>query len=95
VTPHQIILRPVVTEKSTALMSDLNQYTFEVARAANKIEIRKAIEMVFGVRVSKVRTQVCRGDVRRVGAFIGRRKWSKKAIVTLHPDDSINLYGED
>jgi len=92
--PHQVIVRPVVTEKSTDLGAR-HQYVFEVHKEANKIEIRKAVEIVFGVRVSKVRTQVVRGDLRRVGAHVGRRAGWKKAIVTLHPDDSIDLYGED
>ena len=66
-TPQEIIVRPVITEKSADLQEYDNQYVFEVARQANKIEIRKAVEMVFGVRVEKVRTMVVRGDVRRVG----------------------------
>lgn len=94
-TPHEIIVRPVVTEKTADLQAIANQYVFEVAKRANKIEIRKAVEMVFGVRVEKVRTQVVRGSLRRVGAFWGRKPSWKKAIVTLHPDDSIDLYGEE
>lgn len=93
-TPHQIIVRPLVTEKSTDLTAD-NQYVFEVHKNANKIEVRKAVEMVFGVRVEKVRTQVVRGAMRRVGVHYGRRPAWKKAIVTLHPDDSIDVYGEE
>ena len=93
-TPQQIVLRPVVTEKTTDQNAE-NQYSFEVAKQANKIEIRKAVEMVFGVRVTGVRTQVVRGDLRRVGQFYGKQRSWKKAIVTLHPDDSIDLYGED
>ena len=68
---------------------------FEVAKRANKIEIRKAVEMVFGVRVDKVRTMVVRGDIRRVGRYYGKTRQWKKAVVTLHPGDSIDLYGED
>jgi large subunit ribosomal protein L23 len=94
-TPHQIIVRPLVTEKSSDLTERNNQYSFEVADHANKIEIKKAIEMVFGVRVAGVRTQVVRGNLRRVGQYYGRRPGWKKAIVTLHPDDSIDLYGEE
>ena len=94
-TPHQILVRPVVTEKSTDLMTEHNQYVFQVAKQANKIEVRKAVEMVFGVRVSDVRTQVVRGDLRRVGQNTGRKPSWKKAIVTLHPEDNINLYGEE
>mgnify|MGYP003572692760 FL=1 len=93
--PQQIILRPILTEKSAELEADNNQYTFEVHRAANKIEIGKAIEIVFGVRVDKVRTMVVRGELRRVGRFTGKTRQWKKAIVTLHPGDSIDFYGED
>ena len=91
---HQIIIRPVVTEKSGELQGDDNQYTFEVHRDYNKIEIRKAVEMVFGVRVNKVRTMVVRGDLRRVGRNFGKTRQWKKAIVTLHHGDTIDLYGE-
>ena len=94
-TPHQIIIRPVLTEKSAGLEAENNQYTFEVHRQANKIEIGKAIEIVFGVRVDKVRTMVMRGDLRRVGRFTGKTRQWKKAIVTLHPGDSIDFYGEE
>ncbi len=94
-TPQQIIVRPVVTEKSTDLSSQLNKYVFEVAKRANKIEIRKAVEMVFGVRVTDVHTMVVRGDIRRVGRYFGRRAAWKKAVVTLHAGDSIDFYGSD
>jgi large subunit ribosomal protein L23 len=91
--PYQVIVRPVVTEKSNALMTYDNQYVFEVHKRANKIEIRKAVEMLFGVKVEKVRTMVCRGDIRRVGKFYGRKPAWKKAFVTLNAGDSIDLYG--
>jgi len=94
-SPHEVILRPVVTEKSTDLQVENNQYIFEVARGANKIEVRSAVEMIFGVRVAGVRTQVVRGDYRRVGKFTGKTRQWKKAIVTLHPEDNIDLYGEE
>lgn len=93
--PQQIILRPILTEKSNELEADNNQYTFEVHRQANKIEIRKAVEIVFGVRVDKVRTMVVRGDMRRVGRFHGKTRQWKKAMVSLHPGDQIDFYGED
>jgi large subunit ribosomal protein L23 len=93
-TPQQIIVRPVVTEKSTDLQGKNNHFVFEVAKAANKIEIRKAIEQVFGVRVSDVRTMVVRGDLRRVGKFTGKQRSWKKAIITVHPGDAIDLYGD-
>ncbi len=91
--PHQVIVRPVVTEKSTELMSYDNQYVFEVHKRANKIEIGKAVELLFGVKVAKVRTMVVRGDLRRVGKYYGRKPSWKKAIVTLNASDSIDLYG--
>lgn len=93
-TPQQIIVRPVVTEKSNDLQGKHNHYVFEVAKAANKIEIRKAIEVVFGVRVRDVHTMVVRGDVRRVGKYIGKQRSWKKAVVTVHPGDHIDLYGD-
>ncbi|PRP91476.1 50S ribosomal protein L23 [Enhygromyxa salina] len=94
-TPQQIIIRPILSEKSAELEAEHNQYTFEVHRQANKIEIGKAVEIVFGVRVDKVRTMVMRGDIRRVGRFSGKTRQWKKAMVTLHPGDSIDYYGED
>ncbi len=94
-TPQQIIVRPVITEKASDLQGSDNQYAFEVLRDANKIEIRKAVEMVFGVRVQKVRTMVVRGDVRRVGKYYGRKRFWKKAVVTVHPGDSIDFYGAE
>lgn len=94
-TPQQIILRPILTEKTADLEAMNNQYTFEVHRKANKIEIRKAVEIVFGVRVDKVNTMVVRGDMRRVGRFYGKTRQWKKAVVTLHPGDTIDFYGED
>ena len=94
-TPQQVIIRPILTEKSAELEADNNQYTFEVHRKANKIEIGKAIEIVFGVRVDKVRTMVVRGDLRRVGRFYGKTRQWKKAVVTLHPGDSIDFYGDE
>jgi large subunit ribosomal protein L23 len=94
-TPTQIIIRPILTEKSNGLEAAHNQYTFEVHRQANKIEIGKAVEQVFGVRVDKVRTMVVRGNIRRVGRFFGKTRQWKKAVVTLHPGDSIDFYGEE
>jgi large subunit ribosomal protein L23 len=94
-SPQDIIVRPILTEKTADREAEDNQYTFEVHRAANKIEIRKAVEMVFGVRVEKVRTMVVRGDLRRVGRYWGKTRQWKKAVVTVHPGDSIDLYGQE
>lgn len=80
---HQVIVRPVLTEKSTEMLDRKNAYTFVVARDANKIEIRQAVEKLFGVEVDDVRTMQYRGKTRRVGRHVGRRAAWKKAIVTL------------
>lgn len=86
---YQIILRPWVTEKATAL-NEQNQYVFEVAVESNKIEIRKAIEEIFGVQVQAVNTVNVKGKLRRRrtrhGVTQGYTKTRKKAIVTLTPD---------
>ncbi|BCV23143.1 50S ribosomal protein L23 [Moorella sp. Hama-1] len=89
--PDEIIIRPLVTEKSTGLMAD-NKYTFLVAPGANKIEIKHAIEKLFNVKVLKVNTLVDRGKLRRVGRFQGRQSDRKKAIVTLRPGDKIQVF---
>jgi len=92
-TPHEIIIRPIVTEKTSDL-GEFNKVVFEIHRGANKIEVRKAVELVFGVRVDAVNTMVVRGDLRRVGRHYGKTRSWKKAIVTLHEGDSIDFYGE-
>jgi large subunit ribosomal protein L23 len=90
--PRSIVIRPVVTERSTDLADSQNTYTFVVARDANKIEIRKAVESMFGVRVEDVRTMNYRGKVRRVGRTVGRRPAYKKALVKLAEGERIDVY---
>ncbi len=87
-----VVKRALITEKGTALRETRNQYHFEVARDANKIEIKRAIETIFTVKVAEVRTQQVRGKVKRQGRFAGRRSDWKKAIVTLLPDQKIDLF---
>ena len=85
-TAYDIIKRPIITEKSMSMTED-KRYTFEVAKDANKIEIAKAVEEIFGVKVSKVNTLNMQGKKKRLGAQpAGRRKSWKKAMVTLTPD---------
>ena len=84
--PHQIILRPLITEKGTHQSTHRNAYPFEVNPWATKDEIRHAVEELFGVRVKKVRTQNRPGKHRRFRFRVGRLSNWKKAIVTLHPD---------
>ena len=82
---YEIIKKPVITENSMDQMAD-RKYTFEVAKDANKIEIKKAIEEVFGVKVEKVTTMSVLGKVKRMGANSGKRPDWKKAIVKLTAD---------
>lgn len=81
-TAYEIIKRPIVTEQSMDQMAD-RKYTFEVAPSANKIEIKKAVEEIFGVTVEKVTTMNMDGKVKRMGMNIGKRANWKKAVVKL------------
>ena len=90
--PRSIVRRALITEKGTVLRETQNQYHFEVARDANKIEIKRAIETIFSVKVNSVRTQQLRGKVKRQGRYAGHRSDWKKAIVTLKPDQKIELF---
>jgi len=89
---HDVIVRPVLTEKSTDQLDRLNAYTFVVAKDANKIEIANAVEKQFGVKVKAVRTMHYAGKDRRVGKYVGRRASWKKAVVTLQAGDTIEIF---
>ena len=89
--PHQIIIRPLITEKNTNLMS-LGKYSFQVDRKANKPQIKLAIEALFSVRVTAVHTMNVRGKLRRRGKDYGYTADWKKAIITLAPGDRIELF---
>ncbi|MCL1806428.1 MAG: 50S ribosomal protein L23 [Oscillospiraceae bacterium] len=84
-TPYDIIVKPIITERSMEKAGD-KIYAFEVARDANKIEIRQAVETIFGVEVQSVNTMNVQGKVKRMGVHIGRRSARKKAIVRLKPE---------
>ncbi len=84
-SPHDIIVKPVVTEQSMNNMAE-GKYTFVVDRKANKTEIKNALEQIFGVKVEKVNTMNMEGKVKRQGVHIGKRANWKKAIVTLTKD---------
>lgn len=90
--PHQVIFRPLVTEKGTHLSERYNSYTFEVNRLATKTDIKRAVEELWNVRVSKVRTQNRRGKPRRHKMAIGYTSDWKKAVVQLHEDDRIAFF---
>jgi len=80
---QEVIRRPLITEKSTELRDEKNVIAFEVARSANKIQVKRAVEAQFKVRVAEVRIANMHGKVRRQGRFVGRRPDWKKAYVRL------------
>ena len=91
-TLHSTIVRPIVTEKTSAAFQDRGEYTFEVHPEANKTAIKQAIESLFGVKVTGVWTSQQRGKMRRVGTKSGLRPRWKKAIVTLKEGDTIEIF---
>ena len=90
--PRDIILQPVVSEKSYDLIESVNTYTFEVDRRTNKTEIRKAIEQIFGVKVLAVNTINRKGKRKRTGFKVGIRSDSKRALVKLAAGESIDIF---
>ena len=88
----KVIKRPMITEQGSMMREMYNQYIFQVAPEANKMEIRQAVEHFFGVKVTQVRTMNYRGKIKRMGRHSGKRADWKKAIVTLAKDDSIDLF---
>ena len=90
--PYQVILRPLVTEKGTHRATRANQYTFEVNPQADKADVRRAVEELFDVKVTKVRTQNRKGKPRRYRFRFGRTKDWKKALVTLDSEHRIDFF---
>jgi large subunit ribosomal protein L23 len=94
-TPEQVIRRPIIlTEKATLLREKHNQVVFEVARDANKIQIRDAVQRLFKVSVTGVNTMLMRGKERRMGRGKGKMQNWKKAIVTLKEGDAIDFFSD-
>ena len=91
-TLHRTIVRPLITEKTSAAYMSRGEYAFEVHPDATKTQIRAAIEQLFGVHVTGVWTSNQRGKVRRVGKTVGRRNNWKKAIVKLREGDTIDVF---
>jgi large subunit ribosomal protein L23 len=89
---YDIIRRPIVTEKSSLMKDNENQYVFEVATTANKIEIAKAVEQLFKVKVMSVRVMNIEGKKRRLGKSSGKRPDWRKAVVKLSPKDKISFF---
>jgi large subunit ribosomal protein L23 len=90
--PHQIIVRPLVTEKGMHRSTRYNAYAFEVNRLATKDDVRRAVEELFNVKVLRVHTQNRKGKPRRARFRSGRTKAWKKAIVKLHPEHRIDFF---
>ena len=92
---YQVVIKPLVTEKGTMMLSEGNWVTFKVHPDANKIEVREAIQKIFSVSVLQVNTQIVRGKRRRFGKTMGQSKAWKKAMVRLKEGDKINLVDGD
>jgi large subunit ribosomal protein L23 len=89
------LVRPIITERATALQERHNQVAFEVARKANKHQIRDAVETIYGVKVDKVRTMVIPGKLKRRGTDVGKRPNWKKAIINLKAGDVIDFFATE
>ena len=89
---YRILKGPVNTEKTDIQKEKSNQVTFEVESGANRVEIKKAVEKIFNVRVKSVRTINVEGKIKRRGRIIGKRQDWKKAIITLMPGHRINFF---
>ena len=90
---YAVVQRPVITEKATRLKDEANQYVFRVAPTATKVEIKRAIETLFKVKVERVRVLTVRGKTKRLGRFAGRTAGWKKAVATLGRGHSIDIAG--
>ncbi|MDD2569372.1 MAG: 50S ribosomal protein L23 [Clostridia bacterium] len=91
--PYDVLIKPTVSEKSVMLMED-NKYSFIVAKDANKIEIKHAVEEAFKVEVVNVTTRVLKGKVKRMGRYVGKRPDTKRAIVTLKEGNKIQVFAD-
>ena len=89
--PRDVLIRPIITEKTSQMMQE-NKYTFQVPLDANKVEIRQAVEAVFGVKVVNVNTIRVMGKTKRMGKYVGKRSDYKKAIVKLSEGNTIPLF---
>ncbi|MDM8552656.1 50S ribosomal protein L23 [Desulfobacterales bacterium HSG2] len=89
---YDVIKRPLMSEKTTKQKESFNQLSFEVDRGANRVEIKRAVEQIFNVRVATVRTMQVRGKTKQRGRIIGKRRDWKKAIVKLMPGERIEFF---
>lgn len=91
-SPYNMIIRPIVTEKTMMQKDKSNQVSFEVALGANKLEVKQAVEKIFDVTVESVQMIRVRGKIKRLGRYSGKRADWKKAVVTLKPGDKIDYF---
>ena len=89
---YQVVIKPLVTEKGTMMLSEGNWVTFRVHPDANKIEVREAVQKIFSVSVLQVNTQIVRGKRKRFGKTMGQSKAWKKAMVRLKEGDKIEIF---
>lgn len=89
---YDLIKRPVITEKTNIQKESYNQITFEIDRRMNRVEIKRAVEEIFNVRVATVRTMQVKGKTKQRGRIIGKRRDWKKAIVKLMPGERIDFF---
>ena len=92
---RDIIIRPIITEKSMRYMDEDNKVTFEVAKGTNKIEVARAVEHIFGVDVEMVNIMNVKPKKKRVGRYVGKTKAVRKAIVKIKAGQDIDLFGEN
>jgi large subunit ribosomal protein L23 len=93
--PESVIRRPIVLTEKASLLRDANQVVFEVARTANKVEIKDAVQTLFNVKVERVNTLLVRGKDRRMGRTYAKMQNWKKAVVTLKKGDSIDFFSSE
>jgi large subunit ribosomal protein L23 len=93
--PESVIRRPIVLTEKASLLRDANQVVFEVARSANKIQIKEAVQTLFNVKVESVNTLLVRGKDRRMGRIYAKMQNWKKAVVTLKKGDSIDFFSSE
>jgi large subunit ribosomal protein L23 len=91
----EVIRRPLVTEKTTVMKEDGRTLVFEVARSANKVDVKRAVEKLFGPKVALVRTAMAHGKEKRQGKFVGRRSDWKKAYVVLKKGEKLPEFADN
>lgn len=92
--PHDIIIKPLLTEKSTGLKDRENKLAFKVHKDANRVEVKRAIEEIFKIKVRDVNIMNLKGKKKRMGKFLGKRPDWKKAIVSLKPGEKLDILEE-